>query len=227
MTEEKKDIDRKLSQGSENDRLLGARIEYTKHIVDTHFSTFGWIDVKMQALLVIATAALAAATFSLKEISNVGLIGEITLVAAFVFLAIGMLICLVHISPTLNSGIGNENNPRSVIGTVNRNKEEYFSVVSSLLPSDMLMFNAYQISGMARINSRGQRRLAWAIRSVGMGMVLIFLLLAQYGYSEIESGLDDLTSETQITASCSHVGNSPEKEVGLQNAQKQGEDNGT
>lgn len=167
---------------------LDEKIAYTSHIIDTHFQTFNWLDVKMQALLAIAVASLAAATFLIKDLSGLSVYESVIIVTACVLLAIGMIISLFHLVPILNSGVGNITNPRVAIAiTKMKDKESYTKIMSNLTKEEMLQYNCHQIFGLATICKIGQKHLRRAIIFIGLGLSIIAITIFVWG---IRTSLD-------------------------------------
>lgn len=186
------------TQSSENDtltshpirisetQLVDEKLDYTQHIIDTHFHTFNWLDVKMQALLAIAAASLAAATFIIKDLKGVTIYETIPVILACVLLIIGMIISLWHLMPILDSGVGNVTNPRVAIGIVKiPDKENFHDIIRSLDKEQMLEFNCFQIYGLAKICKTGQSRLSTAIILIGSGLIIIAVTVSFWGVKNI------------------------------------------
>ena len=167
---------------------LDEKIAYTSHIIDTHFLTFNWLDVKMQALLAIAVASLAAATFVIKDLPGLSVYESVIIVTACFLLAIGMIISLIHLIPILNSGVGNITNPRVAIAiTKMKDKESYTRRILNLNKEDMLQYNCHQIFGLATICKIGQKHLRKAIIFIGLGLSIIAITIFVWG---IRTNLD-------------------------------------
>lgn len=151
------------------------KIEYTRHIIETHFQTFNWLDVKMQALLAIAAASMAVMTFAVKDLDNSSVIGEWLLYIAGIFLFAGMVVALKHLIPTMDSGVGNNTNPKVALSISNiKHKEAYSNIINGLSKKDMLNYNCYQIYGLAKICMSGQRHIRIATLLVGTGLLMLF-----------------------------------------------------
>lgn len=168
-------------------------IPHTQHIIDTHFHTFNWLDVKMQGLLAIAAASLAAATFVIKNLHNINFYEITFIVLASILLIIGMVISLLHLMPIMDAGVGNITNPRVAAGIAKIDKEDYHSLVSNLKKGDMVKYNCYQISGLARICILGQRRLRNAIIFIASGLIVIAATVSLWGLRSIVN--DDLPNQ--------------------------------
>ena len=161
---------------------LDEKITYTSHIIDTHFQTFNWLDVKMQALLVIAAASLAAGTFAIKDLPGLSIYESVIIVIACCLLIIGMIISLIHLVPILDSGVGNITNPRVAIVIANmKDKESYTRIMLNLNKEEMLQYNCHQIFGLATICKIGQKHLRKAIIFIGLGLSIIAITISVWG----------------------------------------------
>ncbi|MFB9149504.1 hypothetical protein [Roseovarius ramblicola] len=163
---------------------LNAALNFTYHIIDTHFSTFSYTDTKLQALLTISSLFLAGGTFVMRSFDIQSGAPLILGVIAAALLIVSIMLCVWHVTPKMNSGIGNEINPRSAIGTSNRSKEEYQKIIFGLTKEEMLQHNCNQISGLSRINTQGAAVLKASSSAIGLAVVLFVASFAITGLPE-------------------------------------------
>lgn len=172
------------------EEMLDSRIEYTNHIINTHFNTFVYIDTKLQALLSISAFILAATTFVYTSgaISNKLSIILFTISGFCQLIAISF--CLWHIKPRMDAKVGNNINPRTVVGTTPFTKTEYIKNIESLTKKNMLTFNSSQIYGLSHIHKKGAAAL---FRASIFNAIGIIFLVAAFILNTIPS-TDDQTS---------------------------------
>lgn len=163
---------------------IDAALSFTYHIIDTHFSTFSYTDTKLQALLTISSLFLAGGTFVMTSFDIQSGTPLILGVLAASLLIVAIMLCVWHVTPKMNSGIGNEINPRSAIGTSNRSKEEYQRIIFGLTKEEMLEHNCNQISGLSRINTKGAAVLKASSSAIGLAAVLFVASFALSGFPE-------------------------------------------
>ncbi|MGH1466170.1 MAG: hypothetical protein ACRBBQ_12505 [Cognatishimia sp.] len=187
-------------QSPEIDNLDDA-IEFTNHIIGTHFSTFSYIDTKLQALLAISSLFLAGFTFVYASFAIESNLAVALLLVAAVVLFGSIMVCVWHVTPKLNSGIGNETNLRSAIGTSPLTKEEYHGRICNLSKADMLEMNCHQISGLSRINTSGGWALKMSSIAIGLAVVLFCAAFAVNGIPEKQSSEGKNWSFTLISIS--------------------------
>lgn len=161
--------------------LLDARIEYTNHIINTHFNTFVYVDTKLQALLSISAFLLTASTFvyTSATIATQPALSLFIISCASQLIAVGF--CIWHVKPKMDSGVGNNRNPRSVIGTIPFTKQQYLANVRNLSKTDMLTFNCGQIYGLAHIHKRGEVAIFRAALFVSIGIAFLVCALMANG----------------------------------------------
>jgi len=161
---------------------ISEKIAYTSHIIDTHFQTFNWLDIKMQALLGIAAASLAVATFAIKDLIGLSVYENLAVITACIFLIAGMISSLIHLIPILDSGVGNIDNPRVAICIAKITERDiYHDMILNISNEDMLRYNCFQIYGLATICKTGYKRLRSSIQFVGGGLIIIAITLFIWG----------------------------------------------
>ena len=171
------DFDDQLLEGGDSLAAdLDDKISFTYHIIDTHFSTFSYIDTKLQALLAVSSLFLAGATYIFTSYTILSVFSQTLFLLSGLTFILAILVCVWHIAPKMNSGIGNENNLRSAVGTSTLSKQEYHTKILSLHKNDLLRLNCYQISGLSRINSSGA--IAMKTSSIAIAVGLSFFILA-------------------------------------------------
>lgn len=207
----------KASSNLSNDASIDKKIEYTTHIIDTHFQTFNWLDVKMQALLAIAAASLAAAAFAVKDLPGIHITESIIIIFGCFLLIAGMITSLMHLVPILDSGVGNITNPRVAIVIANiENKDAYADTILNLKKRDMLIYNCHQIYGLATICKAGQKHLKIAIYFTGIGLIVVALTIFSWGVrTTFGPYILASTPETAITKS------PPKKQIAQKDIKKQ------
>jgi hypothetical protein len=176
-----------LGRGEASDELLKQRILYTNDIIDTMFSTYHWLTLKVQALMAITAALIAATAFVLKDLPNllwweksIGGLGVLCLFSALGF-------CLHYLVPLYNARIGNENNLRTIIGIVPIHKDDYQRRIEELTLRDMLKYNANQISGMSLLCKVGRARVQRSVIAIAVGA---FFLGVSIGSWSVRTSID-------------------------------------
>lgn len=163
---------------------VDAALEFTHHIIDTHFSTFSYNDARLQALLTISSLFLAGVTFIMTSFDMQSAMSLWLAAASAFLLVISILLCVWHVTPKMNAGIGNEINPRSAIGTSNKSKKDYERIIYKLTKEDMLRHNCNQISGLSRINTKSAIVLKISAVSIGLAVVVFVAAVTVSGLPE-------------------------------------------
>jgi hypothetical protein len=184
-----------------NDSLLQQQILYTNDIIDTLFSTYHWLTLKVQALMAITAALIAATAFVLKDLPNllwweksIGVVGVLCLFSALGF-------CLHYLVPLYNAGIGNENNLRTIIGIVPIHKDDYYRRIQELTLRDMLKYNANQISGMSLLCKVGRTRVQRSVMAIAVGAFFLGTSIGSWSVrTNFDAAVIALTKPSNVTA---------------------------
>lgn len=158
--------------------------DFTVDIIDKQYRSYVWNDGKVQALVTIDAALIAGILLILQIFNQVSLLSLILLAVSSVFLLCSLLICLEHAIPRMNSGIGNEDNLRTMIGIARIGKEEYHKKITSLNLDDMVRMNCYQIAGMCKNNLKSHSLIKIAVRLTMIGVLVIGIALAIIVFSD-------------------------------------------
>lgn len=186
--------------------------EFTTDILDKQYRSYNWVDIKMQCLLTVDGALATGVFFLLQKGTVTNLFTLDCLMAAFLCLVASLTICLIHSVPKLDSGIGNQNNLRTIIGITRLTPSDYHSKVAALSNSQLLAMNCWQISGMTRNNKRSFHYLRIGVVFTVVGIVAMtgaFIPLSFKGYQQasvsppqaLAGGASPLPSTTAITNS--------------------------
>lgn len=151
--------------------------DFTVDIIDKQYRSYLWNDGKVQALVTIDTALIAGILLILQTYKSVSLLALILLGISFIVLLSSFLICLVHAIPRMNSGIGNENNLRTMVGITQYEKEEYHRQIISSDLSNMVRMNCNQISGMCKNNLRSHSLIRAGVQLTIAGVIIIGIAL--------------------------------------------------
>lgn len=147
--------------------------DFTADIIDKQYRCYTWNDGKMQALVATDGALLAGIILIFQIFKNISALTAIVLFLAFTFLLISLVVCLVHMIPRLDSGVGNEANLRTMIGIRRFNKEQYHVQVQNISISDMIRMNCWQIVGMCQNNMRSYRLLQKGVWLTFAGVLVL------------------------------------------------------
>lgn len=156
---------------------LKPAFDFTADIIDKQYRSYIWNDGKVQALVTMDTALIAGILLILQTFNQVPFWTFIPLAFSFLFLLSSFLFCLVHAIPKIHSGIGNEDNLRTMVGITCLEKEKYHEKVTALNLEDMVRMNCWQISGMCKNNLRSHQLIRRGVRLTISGVVAIVIAL--------------------------------------------------
>ena len=83
----------------------------------------------------------------------------------------------MHAIPKIHSGIGNEDNLRTMVGITRLEKDKYHEKITELDLGDMVRMNCWQISGMCKNNLRSHKLISRGVRLTISGVVAIAIAL--------------------------------------------------
>ena len=169
-TSESQPVPKPTSERTNDGKIL---FDFTADIIDKQYRCYTWNDGKMQALVATDGALLAGIILIFQTFENISLETSIFLFLAFTFLLISLVVCLVHMIPRLDSGIGNEANLRTMIGIRRFSKEQYHEQVGGVGINDMIRMNCWQIAGMCQNNMRSYRLLQKGVRLTIAGVLVL------------------------------------------------------
>jgi hypothetical protein len=130
---------------------------FTADIIDKQYRSYIWNDGKVQALVTIDGGVIAGLLVIFQIFKDIGLLAFGLLAGSFAFLLISFVVCLLHVVPRIHSGIGNQENLRTMVGITRLRKEAYHKRVTALDLGEMVRMNCWQISGMCKNNMRSHK----------------------------------------------------------------------
>jgi hypothetical protein len=152
--------------------------DYSLGLVENKYSLYVWCEEKIGQLIAV-DGLLLGGLLVLLNTSGTLLGGSLLLFCcATVFLSFSLVLSLGHAIPKMNSGIGNEVNLRTVIGTEALKTEEYYKNLVGLSIEDMIWLNVCQLKGMNKIimANRNAIRRAAIMTALGLIQLLGFLV---------------------------------------------------
>lgn len=164
------------SHQSERDELSDSRLklhyDFTVGIIDKQYRSYVWNDGKVQALVTIDTALIAGLLLILQVFDTVNTLAFVLIGFSFIFLLTSFFVCLIHAVPRMHSGIGNQENLRTIIGIVNLKKEEYHAKIRQLDLAEIIKMNCWQIAGMSKNNMRSHKLIRFGAIQTIIGVLL-------------------------------------------------------
>ena len=177
-------------------------LDFAIDILDKQYRSYVWNDGKVQSLVTIDTALIAGILVILQTFQHVNIAAFLLLAGAFLALIASFIVCLWHSIPRVNSGIGNEANPRSMIGIVRLDKNEYLATIMGLDLRNMVRMTCWQISGMARNNLRSHNLIKHGVILTIIGVMAISIavpIIAIADRANINTQVTQLTSLSPIS----------------------------
>ena len=161
---------------------LGRALEFSTDVLHSRYELYSWCEDKVQNLVTVSGVLLGAAFLIItndslrKGWTNL----DYTLASvAGVLLGSGLIVSLYHIIPKMNSGLGNETNPRVTIAIEQLSKDGYYSRVAGMSGEEILRATTDQIKGMNHNIMRNQRAIRWASWLTISGLVVLGALIAR------------------------------------------------
>lgn len=141
------------------------RYEFTIGILESRYALYAWCETKMQTLAAVDSILLGAVAITIGQHYklNSGLHDTLAGATAF-FLVASLAVILWHIIPLMNSGVGNDNNPRSTVVVLQyETKERYLEHVNALQIEDLITYNSNQSYGMSKNIMRDRAAIRFAV----------------------------------------------------------------
>jgi len=167
-----------VDEGTERNILHAKQNEqmaFTLDIVDKQYRSYIWNDGKVQAMATIDAALLAAIFIVIQVFKNITGWAVFFLSSSFILLAVSLIISLRHAIPKLDSGVGNQDNLRSIIGIVELEKQDYHKAILNLSKDEMISMNCHQISGMARNCLESQKIIKKSVMLKSFSILLLIV----------------------------------------------------
>jgi hypothetical protein len=166
-----------LSEGD-----LRRALEFSTDVLHSRYELYSWCEDKVQNLVTVSGVLLGAAFLIITNdnIRKGWTSFDYTLASvAGVLLGSGLIVSLYHIIPKMNSGLGNETNPRVTIAIEQLSKDGYYSRVARMSVEEILRATTDQIKGMNHNIMRNQRAIRWASWLTISGLVVLGVLVAR------------------------------------------------
>lgn len=173
-------------------------LEYTTQIIEKRYDLYHWCEQKIASLATIDGVLLASLFLLVGSIPGQGQkylvlsdqviidlrdLAILALLEALICLLISISVCLWHIIPLMDSKVGNQTNPRSVIGIERfKTAHDYHQAILQLDLDTMLRYNAYQIKGMNKNIWRDQKAIRYGVVAsvlslAGLSSAVAFVIL--------------------------------------------------
>lgn len=165
----------------EEEQVLRAE-EYALDVLHSRYELYAWCEAKVNNLVTVSGVLLGAVFLIITndKIRHGWTAFDYTLASlGSVMLATGLILSLVHIIPKMDSGLGNETNPRVTIAIDNFSKDEYYEKILGLTPEASLRTITDQIKGMSRNVMRSQRAIRRASHATIVGLLVLGALVAR------------------------------------------------
>jgi hypothetical protein len=172
--------DRLDERSDEDCRLI---YDFTLTILDKKYDLYNWTEMKINTLISV-NGILIGGSLVLASRSEVDFgtapTDYLLIGTPLAVLILSLVLCLMHIVPQMDSGIGNQGfrNLRQVAGTQLYSPHEYLDALSRLTLRDMIIQNSNQIKGMNAIIMRNQRILRRAVTATIGGVFLLTIWIA-------------------------------------------------
>ncbi len=175
---------------------------FTNDIIDKQYRSYVWNDGKVQALVTIDTGLIAGLLLIVQIFTHIEIISWCLLALSFILLLVSFLVCLVHAVPRIHSGIGNQENLRTMVGITRFSKEEYHTRVAATNLPEIVRMNCWQIAGMCKNNLRSHKLIRFGAGLTIAGVIALGMALPIIVYSDRSSRvMTPSKPQTTLTAS--------------------------
>ncbi|WP_395644607.1 hypothetical protein [Terricaulis sp.] len=131
-----------------------AQLALTYDVVDRQYSLYNWFTNKLQIMLAINGAAVAAVSFLMPQPAFSTPWAKVPLYLGLLLLVLSLCWLLYICIPTMDSKTAERPSPRSNVHITSMTLAQYRAIVADLDEKDIVWYNTQQIYGMAHNNKK-------------------------------------------------------------------------